>query len=321
MIWKSVKFLKAFSVLTMWTFPVDAVAQTDEASIRTPLPCITNIGPNGELFTGYFGLVSVPTGVHSVVTSDDTIYADPLYTFGNSIIVFPKDDIHHGSTELRFFDEDSAEIYACIVTPEVYNFDRDGVEGLTFGVCPELRRSLPMAPVQVNVFDSSRRIGQFFVNAPQIADGSILEGSSFYVLTKSVGIVQFVFFEDNDFLGPQRDISRRERRSAVMASCPIQIASADDPLVGPDAPTCLLENGEPARAQVGQTVTLRWPLEASVGLRYTGTGAINSGDIDFEHDRERRTIDVVARTAGTYDFLFRSKTGYQDEICMLAVDP
>ncbi|WP_339953312.1 hypothetical protein [Yoonia sp. 2307UL14-13] len=321
MIWKSVKFLKAFGVLTVLTFPIGAVSQTDEAGIQAPSPCTTNIGPNGELFTGYFGLVSVPTGVHTVETSDDTIYADPLYTFGNSIIVFPKDGIKNGSAELRFFDENRAEIYACVVTPEVHNFDRDGVEGLMFGVCPELRRPQPMAPVQINVFDSIRQIGNFFVNDPQIADGSILEGSSFFIQTKSVGIAQFVFFEDRDFLGNQRNTPRREKRWAAMASCPIQIAALDDPLVGPDAPTCLFENGEPARAQAGQTVTLRWPLEASAGLRYVGKGAIFSRDIDLNHDRERRTTDVLARVAGTYDFLFRSETGYQDEICMLAVDP
>jgi len=328
MIHKIFEILKTFSVLTALVFPEGAVAQSDEGGRREPFPCVTNIGPNGELFKGYFSFVSAPAGVHTVVASDDNIFVDPLYSFGTSIMIYPYDGMFYpydeaqdGPSELRFFDENSAEIYSCLVFPEVYDFDRVGVEGLTLGVCPELRRPQPMGPDQINVFDSNRWIGDLSVLLPWVADGSVLEGKDVFVATKSsVGVAQFLIFEDRDFLGDQGHTPREERRYALMGSCPLQVVAADDPLAAPDAPTCLLENGEPARGRVDQAVTLQFPLDPAVEFRYIGIGA-KSRHLDLEIDRERRTVDVIAGAAGKYDLLFRSETGDQDEICMLIVDP
>jgi hypothetical protein len=320
MIRKILELLKTFSVLTALVFPEGAAAQSDEGGRQEPFPCVTNIGPNGELFKGYFSFVSAPAGVHTVVASDDNIFVDPLYSFGTSIMIYPYDEAQDGPSELRFFDENSAEIYSCLVIPEVYDFDRVGVEGLTLGVCPELRRPQPLGPGQINVFDSNRRIGDLFVLLPWVADGSVLEGKDVFVITKSVGVAQFLIFEDRDFLGDQRRTPREEERYALMGSCPLQVVAADDPLVAPDAPTCLLENGDPARGRVDQAVTLQFPLDPAVEFRYIGKGA-NSRHLYLEIDGERRTVDVIAGAADKYDLLFRSETGDQDEICMLIVDP
>jgi len=326
---KIYKHLKQLGVLTALAFPVAAIAQSDEGGTQQPSPCVTNVGPNGELFEGYFGFVSAPAGVHTIEISNDSFFVDPLRTFGTSLLIYPKSihpkqETQPGSAELRFFDEDSAEIYSCTVKSDLYDFDRDGVEGLSLGVCPELKRPVPMAPAQVNVFNSKREIGDQFVNSPQIADGSSLGPNDIVLIAKSVGVVQFLIFEDISFLGNQRFVPRREQRWALMASCPVLIVPPDDPRAAPDVQTCLLENGEPARARVGQTVTLQVPLDPSVEYPFAfigTTGVVNSRTIDFEHDRERRTFDVNSRVAAKYDFLFRSETGDQDEICMLIVDP
>ena len=321
MIHKIFEILKTFSVLTALVFPEGAAAQSDEGGRREPFPCVTNIGPNGELFKGYFSFVSAPDGVHTVVASDDNIFVDPLYSFGTSIMIYPYDEAQDGPSELQFFDENSAEIYSCLVFPEVYDFDRVGVEGLTLGVCPELRRPQPMGPDQINVFDSNRRIGSLSVLLPWVADGSVLQGKDVFVITKSsVGVAQFLIFEDRDFLGDQGRTPKEELRYALMGSCPLQVVAADNPLAAPDAPTCLLENGDPARGRVGQAVTLQFPLDPAVEFRYIGKG-VKSRHLDLEIDGERRTVDVIAGVAGKYDLLFRSETGDQDEICMLIVDP
>ncbi len=320
MIPKIFEILKPFSILATLVFPEGAAAQSDGGGRQELFPCVTNIGPNGELFKGYFSFVSAPAGVHTVVASDDRIFVDPLYSFGTSIMIYPYDEAQDGPSVLRFLDENSAEIYSCLVTPEIYDFDQDGVEGLTLGVCPELRRPQPMRPGQINVFNSDRRIGDLSIHPPRIADGSIIQSTAVFAISKSVGVAQYLIFEDRDFLGEQRHTSREEQRYALMGSCPLQVVAADDPHAAPDAPACLLENGEPARARVDQTVTIQFPLDSTVELRYIGKG-LDSRYTDLEIDRERRTVDIVVGVANKHDFLFRSETGDQDEICMLIVDP
>jgi len=317
---RNFEILKILGVLVSLAFPIDAVAQSDGASAQEPLPCVTNIGANGELFKGFFSFVSAPAGVHTVEVSDGNIFVDPLQTFGTSILIFPLEGAQDGSAEVRFFDQNDAEIYSCTVTPEVYDFDRDGVESITLGVCPDLMRPQPMAPRQINLFNSNRDVSNLLVNSPQIADGSPMGFGGIFVLTKQVGIMQFGIYEGRDFLENQRHTPRDERRYALMGLCPVQIVAADDPLAAPDPQICLTENGEAAQVTVGQSVTIQYPLDPSVELDMVGKGA-DSRHIDIEIDGDRRTVDVVVQVAGKHEFLFRSETGDQDEICMLVVDP
>ncbi|MCU0905120.1 MAG: pilus assembly protein N-terminal domain-containing protein [Tabrizicola sp.] len=308
-----------------------AASQTADSEAEAVAPCVTNVGPGGQLLSETLGLIYSPVAFDAARTEETALSLSSEGGGSPGVLVCsecgptgrPKGDDLSIPAKTRnalveFTDSNDTVVHKCAVEivdfdPAVHDLTELQVGDCDFTVLAGLSHLLAG---HAQVLEFPQEHDSVGIWPPYVADQSTLSSRETYLLGKSPGLATLIW-----------ERKTAERLTSVNL-CPVQVVSAIDALGVPkfeDKDICLDQNGVPMRLGVGQVV--------SVPLARNDAGDVIFGDFEFsiaadavadaksvKDDSGSKSLTIEAVGKGTTSFTIIPDNVMQPQGCEIIVE-
>lgn len=306
-------------------------SQTVDGETEAVLPCVTNVGHDGQLLAATLGLIYSPVAFDSAQTDHPALFLDTEGRGRPGVLACgdcgptgrQKGDDLSTATKARkalveFTDSSDTVVHHCSVEivdfdPAVHDLAELQAGDCNFTVAAGLSHLLAGHGQVLEFPQEQNEVG---ISPPYVADIATLSSRQVYLLGKSPGLATLIWMR------------KTEVGATSVNLCPIQVFSATDTLGVPkfeDKDICIDQTGVPMRLAVGQIVT--------VPLVRNDAGEVIFGDFEFSigadavadaksimNDDGSKGLTIEAVGKGTTSLTIIPDNGMRPQGCEIVVE-